>query len=73
MPLVPGAADTTAMPVLTALAGTQGLKIISVSPNPDANGAVHCVKLSVPVIVPVTVALPVAAAVALARMENPQI
>lgn len=41
-------------------------------PIPDASGAVHCVKFSVPVIVPVTAMLPVAAAVALARTENPQ-
>jgi hypothetical protein len=43
----------------------------SVTPNPVASGAVHCVKFNVPVIVPVTVALPVAAAVALARIEKP--
>lgn len=72
-PPVPGAADTTAMLVLVVLAGTHGVKIISAIPKPLAFGAVHCVKLSVPVIVPVTVALPVAAAVALARIEKPQI
>jgi hypothetical protein len=48
------------------------VKISSVTPSPLASGAVHCVKLSVAVIVPVTVALPVAAAVALARIEKPQ-
>lgn len=60
------------MAVLVADAGTQGLKTISAIPTPLAAGAVHWVKLSVPVIVPVTVALPVTAAVALARMEKPQ-
>ena len=63
----------TKMFVLAALAGMHGLKIISVTPSPLAFGAVHCVKLSVPVIVPVTVALLVTAAVALARIEKPQI
>lgn len=58
--------------MLTALAGMHGEKIISVIPRPDAAGAVHCVKLSVPVMVPVTVELAVAAAVALARIEKPQ-
>lgn len=58
-----------AMPVFAALAGTQGLKIISVIPMPEASGAVQCVKLSVPVMVPVTVALPVAAAVAFDRID----
>lgn len=62
-----------AIPVFVALAGTHGINTISVMPSPDASGAVHCVKLSVPVIVPVTVALPVAAAVALARIDMPQI
>ena len=73
MPPEPGAAKTTAIAVVALLSGTQGWKMISVTPKPDASGAVHCVKLSVPVIVPVTVALPVAAAVALARIEKPQI
>lgn len=58
--------------VLTALPGMQMLPMFgSVTPKPDASGAVHCVKFKVPEIVPVTVALPVAAAVALARIENP--
>ena len=67
------AALITAMLVLPALAGTHGWNIISVTPKPLVLTATHCVKLSVPVIVPVTVALPVTAALALARMENPQI
>jgi hypothetical protein len=45
------------MPVLNALAGMQaGPMGGSVMPMPLASGAVHCVKLSVPVMVPVTVA-----------------
>jgi hypothetical protein len=62
----------TAMPVLIALDGMHGANICSVSPMPDASGAVHCVKFSVPVTVPVTVEFAVAVAVALARIENPQ-
>ena len=72
-PPVPGAAETTAMAVLTALAGTQGANCSSTVPSPLASGAVNCVKFKVPVLVPVTVALPVAAPVAFARMESPQI
>jgi hypothetical protein len=65
--------DVTTIAVLPALAGMHsGPRLGSVTPSPDASGAVHCVKFSVPVIVPVTVALPVAAAVALARIEKPQ-
>ena len=71
-PPVPGAAEITAMLVLTAEAGTHGENTSSVTPSPEALGAVHWVKFRVPVIVPVTVAFPVAAAVAFARIENPQ-
>jgi hypothetical protein len=51
----------------------QGEKIISVTPRPLAFGAVHWVKFMVAVTTPVSVALLVTAAVALARIENPQI
>ncbi len=61
------------MPVFAALAGMQGVNLSSIRPIPDASGAVHCVKCNVPLIVPVTVASLVAAAVAFARIENPQI
>lgn len=70
-PPLPGAAEITAIPVLVALAGTHGWKICSVMPSPLASGAVHCVKWSVPEMVPVTVLSAVAAAVALARIESP--
>jgi hypothetical protein len=71
-PPVPGAPDTTAIAVFVALDGTQGVKTISVTPKPLAFGAVHWVKFMVAVMTPVTVALLVNAAVALARIENPQ-
>lgn len=57
------------MPVLVALAGMHGEKIISSTPMPDAAGATQKIELSVPVIVPVTVFVTVAAAVAFARIE----
>jgi hypothetical protein len=50
----------------------QGKNVSSTMPIPEARGAVHWLKFIVAEPAPVTVALPVAAAVALARMENPQ-
>ena len=67
-----GAAETTAIDVSVVLAGRHGEKISSVTPMPLARGAVHCKKSIVAVITPVIVASPVAAAVALARIEKPQ-
>jgi hypothetical protein len=71
-PAVPGAIELTAIAVLMALAGMQGLKMRFRVPTA---GAVPTgwVKFIVPDIVPVMVALPKTAVVAFASIEKPQI
>jgi hypothetical protein len=68
-PPVPGAPETTPMPVFVALAGMHGVKICSSTPMPEARGATQRIELIVPVTTPVIVSVTVAAAVAFALME----